>query len=142
MWTHQKSLKFILEQQEIGVEYQKWAQKLLGYNFDIKFRPGSTNATADALSRHPTLALLQLAAISTATWVDWTALLEEISKDPILSPLRSTLDQGQRQQGGFTINQGRLLYNGGLVIPRTSHVVEKLLHRVSSHSFGRPQWGA
>lgn len=80
--------------------------------------------------------MLQLAAISTATWVDRTALLEEISKDPVLSQLRSTLDQGQGQQGGFTVNQGRLLYNGRLVIPHTSHVVEKLLHEYHHTALG------
>lgn len=35
-----------MEQEEIGAEYQKWVCKLLGYDFEIRFKAGKTNKVA------------------------------------------------------------------------------------------------
>lgn len=50
VWKDQRSLRFIVDQREVGPEYPKWASKLLGYDFEIQFKPGVHNAAADALS--------------------------------------------------------------------------------------------
>jgi hypothetical protein len=41
----------LLEQRITTPEQQKWVAKLLGYNYEITYRPGRENAAADALSR-------------------------------------------------------------------------------------------
>ena len=53
--TDQKSVSFILDPNGIGrtknAKIARWRLELLGYNFDVRYRPGSKNVAADALSR-------------------------------------------------------------------------------------------
>ncbi|KAF7812606.1 putative mitochondrial protein [Senna tora] len=48
--TDKKALKYLLEQLIIDPDQQKWASKLMGYNFEIQYKPGVENKAADALS--------------------------------------------------------------------------------------------
>ena len=71
--TDQKSMRFLLEQREVNLEYQKWLTKLMGFDFEIHYKPGMENKAADALSRKAVVA--ELLAVSVPTVVQ----LEEIS---------------------------------------------------------------
>lgn len=46
-----KSLQSLLQHQITTLDQQHWLDKLLGFEFEIKFKPGITNVAAYALSR-------------------------------------------------------------------------------------------
>jgi len=46
-----RSLKYLLEQRISTMDQQKWIVKLMGYDYEIEYRPGLENVAADALSR-------------------------------------------------------------------------------------------
>lgn len=56
--TDQCSIKFFLEQQVAKPEQQIWMAKLMGYDYEIRYRPGRENAAADVLSRWPNSPIL------------------------------------------------------------------------------------
>lgn len=49
--TNHKSLQFFLHQEAWTPAQQKWAIKMMGFDYEIIYRKGSSNAAADALSR-------------------------------------------------------------------------------------------
>ncbi|TYK30692.1 RNA-directed DNA polymerase (Reverse transcriptase) [Cucumis melo var. makuwa] len=77
--TDQKSLKFLLEQRVVQPQYQKWVAKLLGYSFEVVYKPGLKNKAADALSRKPPD--IQFCGITAPVLVDLKIIREEVEKD-------------------------------------------------------------
>jgi hypothetical protein len=49
-----KELEVFFGATGVTPKQQKWVSKLLVYQYDIFYRPGRTNSTADALSGQPT----------------------------------------------------------------------------------------
>lgn len=49
--TDQRNLKYFLEQRLATPKQQKWGAKLLGYDYEITYRPGRENSVVDDLSR-------------------------------------------------------------------------------------------
>ncbi|KAA0062047.1 Retrotransposable element Tf2 [Cucumis melo var. makuwa] len=77
--TDQRSLKFLLEQRVIQPQYQKWIAKLLGYSFEVVYKPRLENKAVDALSRVlPTVHLNQLSA---PVLIDLAKIQEECTKE-------------------------------------------------------------
>ncbi|KAJ9546382.1 hypothetical protein OSB04_018925 [Centaurea solstitialis] len=119
--SDQQSLKFLLEQRVVEPEYQRWVSKLLGYDFTIIYKPGSSNLAADALSRR--VEPIECMSIGGPQWRDWEELKKEVSEDDFLNRIKKDLVSGETEHKGFEVQQDLLLYKGRLVIPRTSKII-------------------
>lgn len=83
--TDQKSLKFFLKQREINMEYQRWLTKLLGFDFDIHYKPGLENKAADALSRKSPVA--EMFALPVPVSIQLEEVGAEVERDEALSKI-------------------------------------------------------
>nr|GEV36448.1 hypothetical protein [Tanacetum cinerariifolium] len=63
VFTDQRSLKHLLTQVIQSPEQYKWASKLLGYDFEVHYKPGKENHVADAQSRIEESQLLSLSTL-------------------------------------------------------------------------------
>ena len=80
--TDQRSLKYLIEQRIVTPEQQKWVSKLLGYDYEITYKPGRENSAADALSRvtdDPSLNTLFVPQTSL-----WNAIKKEANEHPYM----------------------------------------------------------
>lgn len=125
--TDQRSLKFLLEQRVIQPQYKKWISKLLGYSFEVVYKPGLENKAADALSRMPpTVHLNQLTA---PNLIDVAVIKEEVDQDEKLQKIKEELEEkGEDQDNKYSVKQGMLMYKDRMVISKTSKLILMILH--------------
>lgn len=93
IYTDHHSLKHIVKQKIQTPEQQKWLTKLMGYDFEIHFKPGKENMVADALSRIEIPVILAL-SYPTATWLEELrkyCLTNQVGAD-LVSKIQSDLE--------------------------------------------------
>lgn len=131
MHTDQRSLKYLLEQREVSMEYQKWSVKLLGYEFDIVYKPGHENTAADGLSRIAHSGELTsctiLFALTAPTVLQIEELYQEIAEDKSIQETICLIKSGSVVKGGLTVCDDKLWYKERLVIPATSTLIPIIL---------------
>lgn len=125
--TDQQSLKFLMEQREIGPEYQRWVSKLMGFNFTIQYRTGSTNRVADALSREFT-GHIELGAMLLSGGASWDTYSKDIRSHEFIKKLMEDLEAGRHVPKGYSVEHGDLRYKGRLVLPPKSPLIATILH--------------
>ncbi|XP_028796878.1 uncharacterized protein LOC114752313 [Neltuma alba] len=91
--TDQKPLKYLLEQRVLDGQQQQWVSKLMGFDFQIQYKPGASNSAADGLSRRGGDCALQ--AISVLQNPDIDSWDQEVRADPTLAAIIQALGTGQ-----------------------------------------------
>ncbi|KAD3641337.1 hypothetical protein E3N88_30561 [Mikania micrantha] len=115
--TDQQSLRNLQEQVIQTPEQHKWLGKLLGYDFEILYRPGKNNGAADALSRIP---YPHLAAFTSQGLSFLEELRKEIFNDSTLQTLCQQIQHNPLSKPEYTYKDGLLFYQGRLYIPKDS----------------------
>lgn len=133
--TDQSSLKFLLEQREVGTEYQKWLTKIMGFNFEIQYNPGASNRVADALSRREP-EVITFGAICSFAIIDWSELDKEVEHDEMLNAVKQKLLAGVHVMQGFDLVGGQLFYKGRFVLPKKSAFIQSILQQYHNSPTG------
>jgi hypothetical protein len=93
--TDHYSLKYLLDQRLSTISQHQWASKLLGFDFQVDYKPGANNVVADALSRHDTETTVVM-AISSPSFQLFDNLRREIDDDLEFRALRVDAAAGTR----------------------------------------------
>ena len=84
VYTNHKSLRYVLQQCLTTTNQHYWLSKLMGYQFEIIYKPKIENKVANALSRIEDDQEFN-SIISNPHWVDFPTIKEEISQDSSLA---------------------------------------------------------
>jgi len=122
--TDYYSLKFHLDQRLVTISQHHWVGKLLGFDFTVEYKAGSTNVVADTISRRDTKEMVLLAV--SGPQFDFIDRLDHAnSTDPALVALRTEIADAQRA-APWSLVDGLVAFQGQLYIPPAS----LLLHEV------------
>lgn len=123
--TDKKSSRHLLHQWVTTPDQQNWLVKLL-YDFEIIYKPGTTNKAADALSRKEEEG--ELCAVSrVCCWLESEQLQETVGMDPKLKQIIIKLKESPEVPSPFLLNHGLLFYKDRVVIPSNEEWVNKLI---------------
>ena len=109
--------------------------KLLGYNFDIQYKPRKENTAVDTLSRLPTKMIL--ATIFVPWILNFQELEEQVATDTYLANIMTDIATDQAAYPHFTKVGTTLPYKGHVILPATSPLIPQLLREFHSSPMGR-----
>lgn len=118
-----KKFAFSVGATNTNPEQQKWMGKLVGYDYEITYKPGKSNSAANALSRvHGSPTLDAIFIPQSLLWNDIRTLN---TNDPYLQRIGNlaTAKPGQP----YEWKNDLICYHNRVVIPSTSPIVTQLL---------------
>jgi hypothetical protein len=106
---------------------------LLGFDFRVEFKPGTSNVVVDALSRRDTKVMMEIAALSAPSFHLFDDLHREFDTDPSLQELRVVvlaINHGNK----WIVIDGLVLVGGRVYIPSASPCLQAAL--AGAHDMG------
>jgi hypothetical protein len=131
--TDHFNLKYLLDQRLSTIPQHQWASKLLGFDFKVEYKFGSTNIVADTLSRCDTADAGELMALSLPTSALLDELRAELVGDPELRSLRDEVMVGGHGEQWRVVDR-LITVRGKLYVLASSPSVPHILESV--HGIG------
>ncbi|KAK2441152.1 hypothetical protein QL285_012481 [Trifolium repens] len=128
--TDQRSLRELMTQVIQTPEQQFYLAKLLGYSYDIVYKPDAQNRVADALSRIHDLAL----SIPHADFI--TKLKDQLTQDLEFQQFLTKVQDQPRDYKDFQVLNGLVFFKGKLFLPKTSPLRLTLLEEFHASPIG------
>jgi len=113
-----------LDQRLATIPQHHWVGKLLGFDFSVEYKAGSTNTVADALSRRDTeeAAILALSGPR----FDFIERLRQANlQDPALVAIKEEISSSQRA-ASWSLVDGLVAFQGRLYIPPGAPLLQEL----------------
>ncbi|MCH91435.1 hypothetical protein A2U01_0012362, partial [Trifolium medium] len=130
IYTDQRSLRELMTQVIQTPEQQFYLAKLLGYSYEIVYKPGPQNRVADALSRVHCLVI-------TVPHLDFiTTFKQQLLDDTEFQQLLTKVQDKPEEHKEFDMIDGLLFYKGKLFIPPNSPLKQTLLEEFHSSVIG------
>ena len=113
--TDQYSLKYVLSRNKYK-NLTQWAYKLLGFNFEIEYKPEKSNAVGDALLRAPLFPDLQELQVSRPQSLHLTTIKQEVQQDPRNWKIMTDKEVNSILHLRYQVHRGMLFYQGRLAL--------------------------
>lgn len=137
IYTDHKSLKNLMTQTIQTPEQQKWLTKLVGYSYEIHYKPGKENVVGDALSRVNEPPAAEIGAmISSPCSLVISKLQKKILTNPAGQKLLNKASEDQLMQQKFTVKADLLYFKDRLFIPTESGLISSLLTEFHASPLG------
>ncbi|KAK9058307.1 hypothetical protein SSX86_023148 [Deinandra increscens subsp. villosa] len=133
VYTDHHSLKHLLTQTIQTPEQQKWLTKLMGYDFEIHYKPGKENMVADALSRVNQPALHAL-SVPQATWIK--EIRDYFASNPNGKELVHKIQTDLSTFPHHTVRNGLVYVRDRILVPPIPKVRENLLEEFHASPVG------
>lgn len=120
IFTDQKSLKHLLSQVVQTPDQYKRATKLIGYDFEIFYKPGKEHKAVNSLSRIEEVQLLALSSTNPTWWTN----LQEYYKSPhgqrLITKLLNSDTSLQLREGHIYNSTKLFIANNAIVVANCS----------------------
>lgn len=119
-------------------EQHKWLTKLLGFEFDIVYKPATANKPADALSRKFKEETPQFAALAVTCPIPaiWQALQGAYAEDTEMTNLLNSIRQDPAAYPDHTIRDHIVLFKGRIMVPENGPLRHLLISEFNNTPVG------